>query len=67
MMFIETSAKTRIGVQEAFEELVHKVRILLCGLIISYSDNREPDDKGGESGGKAKQNGQSKLSKLDPR
>ena len=26
MMFIETSAKTRIGVQEAFEELVNKVR-----------------------------------------
>lgn len=26
MMFIETSAKTRIGVQEAFEELVHKVK-----------------------------------------
>ena len=29
MMFIETSAKTRIGVQEAFEELVHKVRFLI--------------------------------------
>ena len=27
MMFIETSAKTRIGVQEAFEELVNKVCI----------------------------------------
>ena len=25
MMFIETSAKTKIGVQEAFEELVNKV------------------------------------------
>lgn len=28
MMFIETSAKTRIGVQEAFEELVNKVSII---------------------------------------
>lgn len=28
MMFIETSAKNRIGVQEAFEELVNKVRII---------------------------------------
>lgn len=27
MMFIETSAKTRIGVQEAFEELVNKVSL----------------------------------------
>ena len=27
MMFIETSAKNRIGVQEAFEELVNKVII----------------------------------------
>ena len=26
MMFIETSAKNRIGVQEAFEELINKVR-----------------------------------------
>lgn len=25
MMFIETSAKTRIGVTEAFNEIVHKV------------------------------------------
>ena len=25
MMFIETSAKSRIGIQEAFEELVNKV------------------------------------------
>ena len=25
MMFIETSAKNRVGVQEAFEELVNKI------------------------------------------
>lgn len=28
MLFIETSAKQREGVQEAFEELVHKVNII---------------------------------------
>jgi Ras-related protein Rab-18 len=29
MMFIETSAKNRIGVQEAFEELINKVPIFI--------------------------------------
>jgi Ras-related protein Rab-18 len=27
MLFIEVSAKTKVGVQQAFEELVEKVRI----------------------------------------
>ena len=42
MMFIETSAKTRIGVQEAFEELVNKVRKKELTLL----DSGESNDKG---------------------
>ena len=34
-LFVECSAKTKVGVQEAFEELVQKVKILLC-LAISF-------------------------------
>ena len=36
-MFIETSAKTKIGVQEAFEELVNKVnrKVLLVQIVES--------------------------------
>jgi Ras-related protein Rab-18 len=35
MMFIETSAKNRIGVQEAFEELVNKVTFIIVIMIIN--------------------------------
>ena len=35
MMFIETSAKTKIGVMEAFEELVNKVLFVLLNLVLS--------------------------------
>ena len=39
MMYIETSAKTRIGVQEAFEELVNKVsRMKTIKFFVYFSD-----------------------------
>lgn len=36
-LFVECSAKTKVGVQEAFEELVQKVKnIIMFGDIISH-------------------------------
>ncbi len=36
MIFLECSAKTRVGIQQAFNEVVHKVR---PALILSYAEN----------------------------
>ena len=50
MLFIEASAKTRDGVQEAFEELVHKV--LQTPSLYTYSDTpRDSVHLTGTSGG----------------
>jgi len=48
MLFIEASAKTRDGVQEAFEELVHKV-LQTPSLYVS-SEAKDSVRVGGDSG-----------------